>query len=244
MGLSGCSFLVAPHPLTLYLLLISFRAIYGADINHRDKTVAKKTVKVEPSTEHPLPYDMYPDDPLNFAEDLTVAANTAELLEALGAPIEVDAQTLEQEKKLLAAVIKQQENGGIKTLPAAIGASSFIRAYGQSLALDVNQMRSALTNKLLEIADCGDTKYELRAIELLGKHSDIGLFSDRSEITINYNTPESLEAAIKERVKRLLNASVVDMKPLGMDLAEELGFTAIEEGEWEDIAEEEDQGDE
>jgi hypothetical protein len=206
--------------------------------------VAKKTIKVEPSTEHPLPYSASAEDPLNFTEDLTIAANTAELLEVLGAPIEVDAQTLEQEKKLLAAVVKDQSTKKLTSLPAAIGASSFLRAYGQSLALDVNQMRSALTNKLLEIADCGDTKYELRAIELLGKHSDIGLFSDRSEITINYNTPESLEAAIKERVKRLLNADVVDIKPLGMDLAEELGFTAIEEGEWEDVAQEEEQGDE
>jgi hypothetical protein len=206
--------------------------------------VAKKTIKVEPSTEHPLPYSTNAEDPLNFAEDLTIAANTAELLEVLGAPIEVDHQTLDQEKKLLAAVVRDQSTKKLTSLPAAIGASSFLRAYGQSLALDVNQMRSALTNKLLEIADCGDTKYELRAIELLGKHSDIGLFSDRSEITINYNTPESLEAAIKERVKRLLNADVVDLKPLGMDLAEELGFTAIEEGEWADVAEEEEQGDE
>ena len=110
--------------------------------------------------------------------------------------------------------------------------------------MDIDATRAALTNKLLEIADCGDTKYELRAIELLGKHSDIGLFTNRSEIHVNYNTPESLEAAIKERVKRLLNADVIDIKPLGMDLDEELGLTAIEEGEWTELTEEEEQEDE
>jgi hypothetical protein len=197
--------------------------------------VAKKTVKVEPGDTHPLPYDDYPDTTTNLTDELAVAANTAELLEALGAPIEVDADTLEKEKKLLDAVVRDQKKGAIRTLPAAVGAASFLRAYGQSLAFDINQVRSALTNKLLEIADCGDTKYELRAIELLGKHSDIGLFTERSEININYNSPESLEAAIKERVKRLLNAEVVDIKPLGMDLEEELGLTAIEEGSWEDV---------
>ena len=225
-----------------------FTIILRTYTNHRDKTVAiskantvkaepskAKTVKVEPSKEHPLPYDTYPDETHTFSDDLTLAANTAELLEALGAPIEVDADTLEKEKKLLAAVMKDQSTRNLTSLPAAIGAASFIRAYGQSLAADITQVRSALTNKLLEIADCGDTKYELRAIELLGKHSDIGLFTDRSEININYNTPESLEAAIKERVKRLLNADVIDIKPLGMDLAEELGLTAIEEGSWEDV---------
>lgn len=53
----------------------------------------------------------------------------------------------------------------------------------------------------------------------------MGLFTDRSEINVNYNSPESLEKAITERVKRLLNADVIDMKPLGMDLDEELGIT-------------------
>jgi hypothetical protein len=87
-------------------------------------------------------------------------------------------------------------------------------------------VRTALTNKLLEIADCGDIKHELRAIELLGKHVDIGLFTERSEININYKDPESLEKAIKERVKRLLNADVIDITPVGRDLDEELGVFA------------------
>jgi hypothetical protein len=85
-------------------------------------------------------------------------------------------------------------------------------------------VRTALTNKLLEIADCGDIKHELRAIELLGKHVDIGLFTERSEISINYKDPESLEKAIKERVKRLLNADIIDVTPVGLDLDEELGI--------------------
>jgi len=95
-------------------------------------------------------------------------------------------------------------------------------------------VRLALTNKLLEIADCGDIKFELKAIELLGKHSDVGLFTERSEINVNYNSPESLENAIKERVKRLLNADIIDMKPLGMDLDEELG---ILDADFEEILE-------
>ena len=109
--------------------------------------------------------------------------------------------------------------------------------------MDIGTIRAALTNKLLEIADCGDVRHELRAIELLGKHSDIGLFTERSEITINYNSPESLEAAIKERVKRLLNADVVDVKPLGMDLDEELGVynkEQVQDAEFEEVEEQAD----
>lgn len=194
-------------------------------------------VKIEPTDEYPVPYDTTPEELDSFADKLSSAANTAELLETLGAPVEVDPTTLAEEKKLLDDVIDKQKTAPLKNLPTAFGAAAFLRAYGANRALDINQVRAALTNKLLEIADCGETKFELKAIELLGKHSDIGLFSDRSEINITYNNPESLEKAIKERVKRLLNADVIDMKPLGMDLDEELGLTGIEEGEFTEVEE-------
>jgi hypothetical protein len=90
----------------------------------------------------------------------------------------------------------------------------------------------------MEIANCGEIKFELKALELLGKHSDIGLFTERSEITINYKTPEALEEAIKERVKRLLNADVIDVTPIGLDLDEELGVYSGEEKEPEPKPEE------
>ena len=80
--------------------------------------------------------------------------------------------------------------------------------------MDAAEARSAITHKLMEIANCGDPRYELKALELLGKHSDIGIFTERSEVTINYKSPEELEKAIKSRVKSLLNATVVDVEPV------------------------------
>jgi hypothetical protein len=90
------------------------------------------------------------------------------------------------------------------------------------------QARAAITNKLMEIANCGDARYELKALELLGKHSDIGIFTERSEITINYKDPADLEKEIKDRVKRLLNANVVETVPLSQSLDEELGVFEAE----------------
>jgi len=186
-------------------------------------------VKIEPTDEYPVPYDTTPEELDSFADKLSSAATTAELLHTLGAPVEVDTTTLQEEKKLLDDGIDKQKTAPLKNLPTAFGAAAFLRAYGANRAIDVDQVRAALTNKLLEIADCGETKYELKAIELLGKHSDIGLFTDRSEININYNSPESLEEAIKERVKRLLDADVVDVTPINVSLDEEFGVFAAED---------------
>jgi hypothetical protein len=195
-------------------------------------------VKVEPTDEYPVPFRIEPDETKDFMEEITVAANTAELLEELGAPLEVDPSTLEREKALIDAVAKRQQAAPLKNYSTALAASGFLKTYGQNLAFDVHEVRAALTNKLLEIANCGEIKYELKALELLGKHSDISLFTERSEITINYNSPDALEAAIKERIKRLLNAEVIDITPAGMDLDEELGVFQREEEETEETQEE------
>jgi phosphoenolpyruvate synthase/pyruvate phosphate dikinase len=87
---------------------------------------------------------------------------------------------------------------------------------------DALQARNFITNKLISLSDCGDPKLELRALELLGKHSDIGLFTERSEVTIHHKTSVALENSIKERVKRLLNADVTDIVPID-DLDAQLG---------------------
>lgn len=192
-------------------------------------------VKVTPTEDHPVPFDVEPDQTKDFMETLAVAAGTAEALEELGAPLEVDPVTFDREKALMDAVAKRQQAAPLKNYSTALAASAFLKTYGHNIAFDLGEVRAALTNKLLEIANCGDTKYELRALELLGKHSDISLFTERSEITVNYNSPDALEAAIKERVKRLLNAQVIDMSPPGMDLDEELGvYTVVKDLEEDD----------
>ena len=204
-------------------------------------------VKIEPSADYPIPYSTDEEKPATFMDEVAITSMTAELLEQLGAPLEIDQENLEREKRLIKEAIEDKKASALRTPVAATAARAFLQEYGRSLAADASQVRTAITNKLIEIANCGDTKYELKALELLGKHSDIGLFTERSEININYNSPEALESAIKERVKRLLNADIIDVTPLGMDLDEELGFAQLDCGEFsneKDEVADESEGDE
>jgi hypothetical protein len=187
------------------------------------------TVHIEPTKDYSIPFSTDDETPATFLEELAVAGNTAELQVALGASLEVDEKTAEKEKNLIEQVVKERKNKPLTNPNTAFAAAAFLRTYGQQMAMDVSQTRSAITHKLMEIANCGDPRYELKALELLGKHSDIGLFTERSEITINYKNPEDLEHAIKERVKRLLNADIVDVSPIGVDLDEQLGIAEIPE---------------
>ena len=207
-------------------------------------------VQVEPTSDHPVPYDLSEEKPATLIDEIAVAGNTAELQVEMGAPLEVTEADAAREKELLEAVANAQKPANLTNQTTAFAAAAFLRTYGAQLAMDAAQARAAITHKLMEIADCGDPRYELKALELLGKHSDIGIFTERSEITINYKSPEELEKAIKDRVKTLLNASLVDVEPLDTqlgigdrddmvkDLSQTLGI--IEEDEDEDIDDERD----
>jgi hypothetical protein len=54
----------------------------------------------------------------------------------------------------------------------------------------------------MEISQDEDNKVALKALELLGKASD--LFTERSEITITHKTSDELKAAIKQRIQLLM----------------------------------------
>jgi hypothetical protein len=180
------------------------------------------TVKVEPTKDHKVPYDLSEEKSKTLLDEMAVAGNTAELQEALGASLDISEGDAEKEKELLRAVAEAKKPSNLTNHTTAFAAAAFLRTYGQQLAIDAVQTRAAITNKLMEIADCGDPRYELKALELLGKHSDIGIFTERSGVTINYKDPTDLENAIKEKVKSLLNATLVDVTPPSEASEEEL----------------------
>ena len=177
-------------------------------------------VNIEPTGNHTVPYSLDTEEGKNFHETVIVAANTADLLQELGASIEIEKDDIDKTLELFKASNRHVAKHALKQPSTA---SLFLRSYANQVATDAAEIRSAVTSKLMEIANCGDPRYELKALELLGKHSDVGLFTERSEITINHKTSSDLEEAIKERVKRLLNANIVDVTPITDNLDDELG---------------------
>ena len=116
-------------------------------------------------------------------------------------------------------VNKELMKGGV-----AATLRTIIAKYDSPVFADIVQARQFITAKLVELATCGDTKIEIKALELLGKHSDIGVFTERSEITITHKNSADLEAEIKERIKRLLVGGATDVEIVPMtDIDEELG---------------------
>jgi hypothetical protein len=179
-------------------------------------------ISITPDADHPIPFDMSEELPNTLAESVAIAANTIDMLEQLGGSIDFKPEDFAKAATLIKGENQTPQVKNITSTGTAKVLSIAVKEYDFQVFSDVQQARNFITNKLVGIADCGDPKLELKALELLGKHSDIGLFTERSEITVHHTTSESLENSIKERVKRLLNAEVVDISPID-DLDEQLG---------------------
>ena len=194
-------------------------------------------INIEPTSEHPVPFDLSDELPTTHKDAVTIAANTASLIEELGGSLDFD----EKAGKQALDLVKNTKAPSTPKHVTNSAVAGVLRATVKTLDFqafeDIQQARNFITNRLVELATCGDAKLEIKALELLGKHSDVGLFTECSEITVHHTTSEALENSIKERVKRLLNADIVDVNPVPSNsLDDELG---VPEPEFSDGGEEE-----
>ena len=107
--------------------------------------------------------------------------------------------------------------------------NSILQEFGRSVVESSVQIRHLVTNKLLLETDNPDPRVRIRALELLGKISDVGLFAEKSEVTITHQSTDDLREKLRSKLAKLVNpanevenAVVIDGEPLNVD--EELGL--------------------
>lgn len=105
--------------------------------------------------------------------------------------------------------------------------------YSLRVVDNAMQIRLLVTNKLILESENEDAKIRLRALELLGKITDVGLFTEKSEVTINHRSSEDLVNSIRAKLQKLMHgadvedAVIVDGEVI--DLDKELGIEGPEE---------------
>ena len=102
--------------------------------------------------------------------------------------------------------------------------------FGHAVVEKATHIRHLVTNKLILESDNPDPKVRIRALELLGKISDVGLFSDRTEVTITHQSTDELKQTLRDKLNKLrAKMDVVDVTPIeskAINLDEELGIPA------------------
>jgi len=139
-------------------------------------------LKIIPETNKPLPDDFESEEPTTFDKKVKVAAATAKVLVEGGADIPVSSQ----EKQEAAEIFKEFTNPDSEAkanasitkalqVPATVQhLFMMLSDYDHQVVQEAVQLRRFVTNKLIEDAGLSDPRHRLKALELLGKISDVG----------------------------------------------------------------------
>jgi hypothetical protein len=114
--------------------------------------------------------------------------------------------------------------------PASIRlTNNIIEEFNHSVVESSKQLRNLVTNKLIIESENPDPRVRMRAIELLGKISDVGLFTEKSEVTITHQTTDDIKEKLRIKLAKLVNPQpeIEDAKIIDVDVIDtdkEFGF--------------------
>lgn len=88
---------------------------------------------------------------------------------------------------------------------------ALLSEYDKVVVQSAGQLRTYVTNKLLLETEHPDARIRMKSLELLGKISDVGLFTDKTEVTMRHKPTEELEQLLRERLTRVIEGEAVDI---------------------------------
>jgi len=171
----------------------------------------------------------------DFREKVEAACRTAELL---GLDDDYDEKDVKEATPAILAAIDPEESKAKQALKATESfktgtyhaVNGILKEYSVRVVENATQIRLLVTNKLLLEAENPDPRIRMRALELLGKITDVGLFTEKSEVTVTHRSTDDLVESIRQKIERMREPK--DITPAGahiidgeaIDVAEELGL--------------------
>jgi hypothetical protein len=173
---------------------------------------------------------------IDLHERVRAVTCTADILAGHGYELEEASQEAQDIAAALAtsyAANPEQASKQVTTQRAAalppaslIETRRILDEFGSAVVRHSIEIRHLVTNKLLLESENPDPRVRIRALELLGKITDVGLFTERSEVTITHQSTEDLRKTLREKFNRILNKDVQDVVVIDdIDVDKELGIT-------------------
>jgi hypothetical protein len=82
---------------------------------------------------------------------------------------------------------------------------------------DPEEIRTFVVNKLLLEADAGDSKNRMRALELLGKVGEVGLFVEKKEVVHKNYKEEEVDRLLEQKIKELMHEKTIEAEVLTLE---------------------------
>ena len=197
------------------------------------------SILVEPELGVAIPEEL---PPMDLKKRTDAAAETAKERADNGVNLEPTKEDEDIAARLVTAYAYDPENTSKKvttkraatlTPASLVLTNNILQEFGHSVVESALQVRHLVTNKLIDETENPDPRVRIRALELLGKISDVGLFAEKSEVTITHQSTDDLRARLREKLQKLntseeniQDAVVIDGEVLDVDA--ELGLETEE----------------
>jgi hypothetical protein len=165
--------------------------------------------------EDDVPFGSVDITDLSVLERARLACNTAKILHPEdGTPPTEEDKALAREAFQTVTTIENKSHVNIGALASYPNASlrhldKMLSEYDHELINSAVRIREFTKNRLLLEADNPDGKIRIRALELLGKIKDVGLFTDRIEITHKAKTDEELATELYNKLEKFMGTAQV-----------------------------------
>jgi len=152
---------------------------------------------------------------------LNAQVNTTKWLEQLG--VEDDQKILQEAeasaaRRVFTALATNTPPSEVKTQLTQLKTPESVRhlvtmlsAYDWEFVEQAKQMRGMAVAKIIEETNHPDARIRLKAIEMLGRVTEVALFTDRLEVKKTDMTDAEIDKKLKEKLNKFMNVTDVDV---------------------------------
>jgi len=179
-----------------------------------------------PEIETDIPLADYPPtfEDLRSRVDAAFAA-----ISTLGYDVEVSDSDIDTAREVATGAARPTEVM-LSSPGTVVHLKAILDEYDKAVVESSAQIRTYVTNKLLVESTNPDPRIRIKALEMLGKISDVGLFTEKTEITMRHRPTEELEQLLRERLLKTVEADTIRPayedaaapRPLPLDALDEL----------------------
>tara|TARA_R100000654_G_scaffold30273_1_gene55010 strand:- start:143 stop:754 length:612 start_codon:yes stop_codon:yes gene_type:complete len=200
------------------------------------------TLHIEPEPDIPTKATPIQHELDDLQDRTEAAAETVNFLSEHGLQVDINSEAKDTASALTTAYAEDpKKTSSVATTkrvarmtPAEIVlANDMLKKFSHRVVEDAADVRNFVTNKLILESDNVDSRIRVRALELLGKIGDVGLFTEKTEVTVTHQSTDELREQLREKLSRMVEViddidyeDVTDDGPIDVD--KELGLSNVE----------------
>jgi uncharacterized protein YjgD (DUF1641 family) len=175
-------------------------------------------ILVTPELDVPVPFSLTAEEAKDLHARAQAAFNTVEFLTANG--MQPPAITSADRKEAREQFFESPHKAPELSSAAAIILKGMLDEYDVEVVRNAAQVRNYVKMRLLMLTGSDKESTQLKALELLGKMSDVGAFAERLEVSVTHRTTEELQAELATKLSSYMD-DIIDVESRQLQPTEE-----------------------